>query len=142
MTAHDVPVARSWAVIDRPYNSDASRLFFSMSAHSKFLELRRSEPGQAGPNRLSRSASGCENAAVGDLRQFVDPFGVACLGIDGFDGTVITFVFGSRIRREWREPGSSRHSAAAVYGSGLELLLALRECGGRLFPGRNIEQPG
>src|SRR6266705_4534344 len=25
MTAHDVPVARSWAVIDRPYNSDASR---------------------------------------------------------------------------------------------------------------------
>src|SRR6266404_2900535 len=42
MTAHDVPVARSWAVIDRPYNSDASRLFFSMSAHSKFLEIRRS----------------------------------------------------------------------------------------------------
>src|SRR5439155_8152221 len=25
MTAHDVPVARSWAVIDRPYNLDASR---------------------------------------------------------------------------------------------------------------------
>ena len=42
MTAHD-PVARSWAVIDRPYNSDASRLFSSMSAHSKFLELRSSE---------------------------------------------------------------------------------------------------
>src|SRR5438552_253672 len=42
MTAPNVPVARSWAVIDRPYNSDASRLFFSMSAHSKFLEIRRS----------------------------------------------------------------------------------------------------
>src|SRR5438477_8480099 len=42
MTAHDDPVAKSWAVIDRPYNSDASRLFLSMSAHSKFLEIRRS----------------------------------------------------------------------------------------------------
>src|SRR5213080_2283391 len=29
MTAHDVPVARSWAVIDRPYNSDASRFMIS-----------------------------------------------------------------------------------------------------------------
>src|SRR5881397_1955297 len=41
MTAHDL-AGTSWAVIDRPYNSDASRLFFSMSAHSKFLEIRRS----------------------------------------------------------------------------------------------------
>src|SRR5437867_4564219 len=42
MTAHDLTTGTSWAVIDRPYNSDASRLFLSMSAHSKFLEIRRS----------------------------------------------------------------------------------------------------
>src|SRR5436309_5932157 len=42
MTAHDLATGTSWAVIDRPYNSDASRLFLSMSAHSKFLEVRRS----------------------------------------------------------------------------------------------------
>ena len=40
MTAHDLATGTSWAVIDRPYNSDASRLFFSMSAHSKFLEIK------------------------------------------------------------------------------------------------------
>src|SRR6266566_6847522 len=43
MTAHDHATGTSWAVIDRPYNSDASRLFLLMSAHSKFLEIRRSE---------------------------------------------------------------------------------------------------
>src|SRR6266699_3492360 len=43
MTAHDLATGTTWAVIDRPYNSDASRLFSSMSAHSKFLELRSSE---------------------------------------------------------------------------------------------------
>src|SRR5437870_7518364 len=42
MTAHDPATGTSWAVIDRPYNSDASRLFFSMWAHSKFLKIRRS----------------------------------------------------------------------------------------------------
>src|SRR5439155_16773357 len=42
MTAHDHATGTSWAVIDRPYNSDASRLFLSISAHSKFLEIRRS----------------------------------------------------------------------------------------------------
>src|SRR5438552_4230655 len=42
MTAHDLATGTSWAVIDRPYNSDASRLFLSMSAHSKFLEIWRS----------------------------------------------------------------------------------------------------
>src|SRR5947207_3782154 len=46
MTAHDPATGTSWAVIDRPYNSDASRLFFSMWAHSKFLEIRRFEFGR------------------------------------------------------------------------------------------------
>src|SRR5438552_14540792 len=52
MTAHDLATGTSWAVIDRPYNSDASRLFLSMSAHSKFLELRRSLFGLAQDRRL------------------------------------------------------------------------------------------
>src|SRR5436190_8278752 len=55
MTAHDLATGTSWAVIDRPYNSDASRLFLSMSAHSKFLEIWRSGVISAAERRDSRS---------------------------------------------------------------------------------------
>ena len=38
MTAHDLATGTSWAVIDRPYNSDASRFQFTCWAQHDFTD--------------------------------------------------------------------------------------------------------
>src|SRR5256885_13930311 len=72
MTAHDLATGTSRAVIDRPYNSDASRLFFSMSAHSKFLEFRRSEincESEVQPRAERKLAAGGSTADAPERRR-------------------------------------------------------------------------
>src|SRR5207237_338763 len=84
----------------------------------------------------------CKNSAVGDLRHFVYPLDIARVGINCFDRAVIPFVFGARVGVQWREANGYCGTAPAEYGSGIELLFALRENRRGVFPGRNVEQAG
>jgi len=107
MTAHDLANGTSWAVIDRPYNSDASRLFFSMWAHFKFLEIRRSDVPVSGLrffgrlfaylcNQRGREIAGLQSRAPDTFRNF-DPKsrsgGRPFAGLEVFLGSPFQAVF-------------------------------------------------
>src|SRR5438552_19053299 len=70
MTAHDLVTGTSWAVIDRPYNSDASRLqlpigLIMISPTRLFCRVRSGHLKYAniGVSRLFLSASSAQSAA-------------------------------------------------------------------------------